>query len=117
MIRQKTGGNSSFFSYFPITAYLADSGHFLRLDNRPGNVRDGAASGDFLKTVFAQVKDTLGRDNKLRLRMDGAFLNKDVLDGDCASNSFIAPDAWCGPGDGPSCGSTPRPPGAGSVQA
>ena len=67
-------------SYFPISAYLADSGHFLRVDNRPGNIHDGAASVDFLKTVFEQVEDTLGRDNKLRLRMDGAFFNKDVLE-------------------------------------
>ena len=67
-------------SYFPITAYLADSGHFLRLDNRAGNVHDGAASVDFLQAVFTQVKDTLGRDNRLRLRMDGAFFNERVLE-------------------------------------
>ncbi len=67
-------------SYFPITAYLADSGHFLRLDNRPGNVHDGAASVDFLKSVFTQVEDTLPRANRLRLRMDGAFFNARVLD-------------------------------------
>ena len=34
-------------SYYPITAYLADSGHFLRLHNRPGNVNDGASSIPF----------------------------------------------------------------------
>ena len=67
-------------SYFPVSAYLADSGHFLRLDNRPGNVHDGAASVDFLKAVFAQVEDTLGRCNRLRLRMDGAFFNERVLE-------------------------------------
>ena len=67
-------------SYFPVTAYLADSGHFLRLDNRPGNVHDGAASVAFLKTVFTQVEDTLGTACRLRFRMDGAFFNERVLD-------------------------------------
>lgn len=81
-------------SYFPVTAYLADSGHFLRLDNRPGNVHDGAGAIDFLKTVFTQVEDTLGRANRLRLRMDGAFFNEralDVLDENKASYAVKVP--------------------------
>ena len=36
-------------SYYPITAYPADSGHFLRVNNRPGNVNDGSASIPFLR--------------------------------------------------------------------
>ena len=47
-------------SYYPITAYLADSGHFLRVHNRPGNVNDGSSSVPFLQAVFAQIEETLG---------------------------------------------------------
>ena len=66
-------------SYYPITAYLADSGHFLRLHNRPGNVNDGASSIPFLQAVFEQIEQTLGRSYRLRFRMDGAFFREDVM--------------------------------------
>ena len=55
-------------SYYPITAYLADSGHFLRLHNRPGNVNDGASSIPFLQAVFEQIEQTLGRTSSLAAR-------------------------------------------------
>ncbi len=54
-------------SYYPITAYLADSGHFLGVHNRPDNVNDGSASIPFLKDVFTQVEETLGDAYTLRL--------------------------------------------------
>ena len=66
-------------SYYPITAYLADSGHFLGVHNRAGNVNDGSASIGFLKDVFSQIKETLGHAYTLRFRMDGAFFKKDVV--------------------------------------
>jgi hypothetical protein len=67
-------------SYYPITAYLADSGHFLRLHNRPGNVNDGASSIPFLEAVFEQLEDTLGRCYRVRFRMDGDFFKEDVFE-------------------------------------
>ena len=66
-------------SYYPITAYLADSGHFLRLHNRPGNVNDGASSIPFLQAVFEQIEETLGGPYRLRFRMDGDFFKEDVF--------------------------------------
>jgi hypothetical protein len=66
-------------SYFPISAYLADSGHILRLHNRPGNVNDGSASLTFLRELFTQVQDTLGKAYRLRFRMDGDFFKIKVL--------------------------------------
>ena len=66
-------------SYYPITAYLADSGHFLGVHNRAGNVNDGSASILFLKDVFSQIKETLGHAYTLRFRMDGAFFKEDVV--------------------------------------
>lgn len=64
-------------SYYPITAYEAQSGQVLRVLNRPGNVHDGNASLTFLKGLVEQLKPG-GR--RLEFRMDGAFFRADVLD-------------------------------------
>jgi hypothetical protein len=66
-------------SYFPITAYLAESGHVLRLHNRPGNINDGSSSTTFLRDLFKQVRETLGRAYTLRFRMDGDFFKDKVV--------------------------------------
>jgi hypothetical protein len=66
-------------SYYPITAYLAETDHVLRVKNRSGNVHDGKSSIQFLRDVFAQVRETLGRGYRLNFRMDGAFFRQAVL--------------------------------------
>jgi hypothetical protein len=66
-------------SYFPITAYLAETGHVLRVKNRSGNINDGKASLTFLRELFAQIADTLGRAFRLRFRMDGDFFKQTVV--------------------------------------
>lgn len=66
-------------SYFPITAYEAQTGQILRTRNRPGNVHDGKAGVGFLKEIFAQIDRTLGKDYLLEFRMDGAFFREDVV--------------------------------------
>ena len=66
-------------SYYPITAYLADSGHFLRVHNRSGDVNDGASYIPFLQDVFTQIKDSFTHDYRLRFRTDGDFFKKDVF--------------------------------------
>ncbi len=66
-------------SYYPVTAYEAQTGQIFRVRNRPGNVHDGKASLGFLRDVFAQVSRTLGRNYLLEFRMDGAFFRDDVL--------------------------------------
>lgn len=77
-------------SYYPITAYLADSGHFLGVHNRPGNVNDGSASIPFLKDVFTQVKLRLGHAYTLRFRMDGDFFKGDVVETLDKNKAFYA---------------------------
>lgn len=67
-------------SYYPISAYLAETGHVLRIQNRSGNVEDGKASIGFLRDLFRQARETLGEDHRLNFRMDGAFFKRDVLD-------------------------------------
>lgn len=67
-------------SYYPITAYEAQSGQVLRVQNRPGNIHDGKAALSFLKALFGQLRATLGRGHLLEFRMDGAFFRREILD-------------------------------------
>jgi hypothetical protein len=66
-------------SYYPITAYEAQSGQMLRVQNRPGNVHDGKASLTFLRALFAQLAAAFGGTRLLEFRMDAAFFRRDVL--------------------------------------
>jgi DDE family transposase len=66
-------------SYYPITAYEAQSGQVLRVQNRPGNVHDGKGALRFLRDLFAQLAATLGDGYVREFRMDGAFFRRDVL--------------------------------------
>ena len=65
-------------SYYPITAHLGESGHILRVQNRPGNVEDGKASTGFLRALLHQLHSTC-RPEAVRFRMDGAFFKASVL--------------------------------------
>jgi hypothetical protein len=66
-------------SYYPITAYEAQSGQILRVRNRPGNVHDGKAALGFLRTLFAQLAATLNG-YRLEFRMDSAFFRRDIIE-------------------------------------
>lgn len=66
-------------SYYPISAYLAETGHVLRVQNRSGNVEDGKASLAFLKDLFQQVSAAVGAGARLVFRMDGAFFKEKVI--------------------------------------
>ena len=66
-------------SYYPITAYLAQTGHVMRVRNRSGNVHDGKASLPFLRDLFAQVERFLGRQLKIEMRLDGAFFRAEIV--------------------------------------
>ena len=67
-------------SYYPITAYEANTGQVLRVGNRAGNVHDGKASVSFLDELFDQLDAALERRPVLEMRMDGAFFREDVID-------------------------------------
>jgi hypothetical protein len=66
-------------SYYPITAYEAQSGQVLRVQNRPGDIHDGKAALPFLRALLRQLRTTLGTGYPLEFRMDGAFFRRDVL--------------------------------------
>lgn len=67
-------------SYYPITAYEAQTGQILRVQNRSGNVHDGKASIGFLRAIFGQLRTSFGRQFAVEFRMDGAFFREDVIE-------------------------------------
>jgi Transposase DDE domain group 1 len=66
-------------SYYPLLAHVAQTGHILRLKNRPGNVHDSKQAVPFLREVIDDLRRQLGRRVALEFRMDAAFFQPDVL--------------------------------------
>lgn len=67
-------------SYYPITAYEAQTGQVMAVANRPGNVHDGKASVVFIEELIGRLRTELGSASVLEFRMDSAFFREDVLD-------------------------------------
>lgn len=65
-------------SYYPLLAHLAQTGHILRVKNRPGNVHDSKQAVAFLREVVDGLRAPLGR-LPLEFRMDAAFFQRDVF--------------------------------------
>src|SRR6266852_210077 len=66
-------------SYYPLLAHVAQTGHILRVKNRPGNVHDSKQSGAFLRDVIDGLRTAFGRRLPVEFRMDAAFFQRDVL--------------------------------------
>jgi len=66
-------------SYYPLLAHVAQTGHILRVKNRPGNVHDSTQSGAFLREVIDGLRSAFGRRLPLEFRMDAAFFQRDIL--------------------------------------
>jgi hypothetical protein len=66
-------------SYYPVMAYIAQTGHVARVKNRPGNVPDGKDAVSFVRDVVTQIRDTIGN-VPLEFRFDGAYFRRDLLD-------------------------------------
>lgn len=67
-------------SYYPALAHLAETGQFLTVKNRPGNVHDGNASEPVLHELIRDLRERLGNRTVLRFRMDGAFFVRPILE-------------------------------------
>ncbi len=67
-------------SYYPILAHLAQTGHILRVKNRPGNVHDSKGATAFLRDLIEDLRVRLGRSMPLEFRMDGAFFQREILE-------------------------------------
>jgi len=66
-------------SYYPLLAHVAQTGHVLRIKNRPGNVHDSKQAVAFVRELIARVRAGLGRALPLEFRMDAAFFQRDIL--------------------------------------
>jgi Transposase DDE domain group 1 len=66
-------------SYYPLLAHVAQTGHILRLKNRPGNVHDSKQATAFLREVIDAVRARLGPGLPVEFRIDAAFFQRDVL--------------------------------------
>ena len=66
-------------SYYPLLAHIAQTGHILRLKNRPGNVHDSKQAVAFVRELIDSVRAGLGRARPLEFRMDAAFFQRDLL--------------------------------------
>jgi hypothetical protein len=66
-------------SYYPLLAHLAQTGHILRLKNRPGNVHDSKQAVAFLRELIDDLRAQPGRRLPLEFRMDTAFCQPGVF--------------------------------------
>jgi len=66
-------------SYYPLLAHVAQTGHILRIKNRPGNVHDSKQAVTFVRELIDSVRADLGRAIPLEFRMDAAFFQRDLL--------------------------------------
>ena len=66
----KRGANS----YFPLTAHIAETGHFLSIVNRPGNSHDSSRALAVIRSIRRHLADFV-----IRFRADSAFCSPDVI--------------------------------------
>jgi len=66
-------------SYYPILAHVAQTGHILRVKNRPGNVHDSKGALAFIRELIDDVRVRLGKSLPLEFRMDGAFFQREII--------------------------------------
>lgn len=61
-------------SYFPLTAHIAETGHFLSIMNRPGNIHDSYRALYLIKMIRKQMGQF-----SIRFRADSAFCVPQVI--------------------------------------
>ena len=61
-------------SYFPLTAHIGETGHFISIINRPGNVHDSNRALTLIKMLRKQLTGFI-----LRFRADSAFCVPEVI--------------------------------------
>lgn len=65
-------------SYYPLFCTVAQTGQFLDLYHRPGNVHDSNGAAQFMMDCFAKAKTEL-KSTIFESRVDSAFFNQDIL--------------------------------------
>jgi len=65
-------------SYYPLLCHVAQTGHFLQVRNRPGNVHDSKGALAVIQDCIAQIKVMLPG-VKIEVRLDAAFFQEPIL--------------------------------------
>lgn len=65
-------------SYYPLLCHIAQTGHFLQVKNRPGNVHDSKGALALIQDSIREVRRMLPG-VKIEVRLDAAFFQKPIL--------------------------------------
>jgi hypothetical protein len=66
-------------SYFPLLCHVAQTGHFLQVKNRPGNIHDSKCGAlAVMKDCVRQIREQLPG-IRIEVRMDAAFFQESIL--------------------------------------
>jgi hypothetical protein len=65
-------------SYYPLMCHIAQTGHFLQVRNRPGNIHDSKGALTVIQDCIRQVR-TLLPGVKVEVRLDAAFFTKEIV--------------------------------------
>jgi hypothetical protein len=67
-------------SYYPLLCHVGQTGHFLRVHNRPGNVHDSKGGAlSILRESVERVRTTLGSAMPIEVRLDSAFFTEAIV--------------------------------------
>jgi hypothetical protein len=67
-------------SYYPLFCTVAQTGQFLDLFHRPGNVHDSNGAVEFMRSCFTEARAAL-KHTIFESRVDSAFFNQSILSG------------------------------------
>lgn len=65
-------------SLYPLLCHVAQTGHFLRVQNRPGDVHDSKRALEIIKSAVDQIRMALPN-ALLEVRLDSAFFQENVI--------------------------------------
>lgn len=65
-------------SYYPLFCTVSQTGQFLDMHHRPGNVHDSRGAEEFIATKIADVRGVLPR-ARIETRLDSAFFSESLL--------------------------------------
>ena len=64
-------------SYYPILCHLSQTGHFLNVKNRRGNVHDSTGAMGFIQSCVNLVRENTNA--RIEARFDSAFFREDIV--------------------------------------
>jgi len=65
-------------SLYPLLCHVAQTGHFLRIQNRPGDVHDSKRALEMIKTAVEEIRRAVPL-AVIEIRLDSAFFQKEII--------------------------------------